>query len=60
MATPISTTIKFNGVVEITLTPTEPKDKELLGIAVRGNSAKNIVVAENGAITFILAPTESV
>lgn len=59
VATPISIAIKFNGVTEITLTPTEAKDKELLGFAVRGNSVRNIIVAENGAVTFLLVPTES-
>jgi hypothetical protein len=59
MATPISVAIKFNGVTEITLTPTEAKDKELLGFAVRGNSVRNITVAESGSVTFTLVATES-
>lgn len=58
MATPISVAIKFNGETEVTLTPTEAKDKELLGLAVRGNSVRNIIVAESGAVTFLLVPTE--
>jgi hypothetical protein len=59
MATPISVAIKFNGMTEITLTPTEAKDKELLGFAIRGNSVRYISVAENGAVSFTLVPTES-
>jgi hypothetical protein len=60
MATPITTSIKFNGVTEITLTPTEAKDKVLLGLAVGGStSVKNISVSEGGAVTFTLVPTES-
>lgn len=59
MAIPISTAIKFNGVTQIMLVPTEQKDKDLLGIAVRGNSVRNIEIAENGTITFTLVPLEA-
>lgn len=60
MATPIAVSIKFNGVTEITLTPTEARDKELLGFAARGGvSVKSINVAESGAVTFTIVPTES-
>lgn len=59
MARPITTSIRFNGVTEITLTPVEAKDKELLGLAVRGNFVSTMKVGEDGEITFVLSAQEA-
>lgn len=56
MATPISVSMKFNGKTEITLTPTEAKDKELLGHAIRGNIIRTIQIGEDGSVKFVLEP----
>lgn len=58
MATPISVSMKFNGKTEITLTPTEAKDKELLGHAIRGNTIRGIHIGEDGSVKFVLESSE--
>ena len=55
---PISVSIKFNGESEITLTPSETRDKELLAHATRGNFVRYTKVVDDGSITFILAPVD--
>lgn len=56
MAKPISVSMRFNGDTEITLIPTEAKDKELLAHAVRGNRVCKISVGEDGSVKFQLIP----
>lgn len=55
MKQPISVSMKFNGETEIVLTPFEPKDKELLGHAIRGNRVRKIDIGEDGSVKFTMS-----
>lgn len=59
MKQPISTSIKFNGDVEITLTPYEQKDRDLLGHAARGNKVAKIGIGADGSVKLTLVPETS-